>query len=75
MTTEVLEAWNAPTAEQLLQALQEALQMAKDDGFNASEVFANKRRLTLTREKLSDGSYTLNLNFFDGDTLFPPSVA
>lgn len=67
-TKEVVEAWNFNDADELMTALRLAVMLAADEGHPAFTVYAeNKRRMTLVRERLSDGSHAMNLYFFDGD--------
>lgn len=68
MEREVVNAWNFNSADELVAALGEALELAKDEGHSADTVYPeNKRRMTLVRERLSDGSHVMNLFFFDGE--------
>lgn len=70
MEREVVEAWDFDTADELLIAINQAVMLAKIEGRSADTVCAeNKRRMTLVRETLTDGSKVLNLFFFDGDRL------
>jgi len=68
MEREVIEAWNFDTAEELRDYLNQAIMLAKDEGHDADTICpGNKRRMTLVRETLTDGSHVMNLYFFDGD--------
>lgn len=65
---EVVEAWDFGNADELLIAVGQAVMLSKEDGHQADTVYTeNKRRMTLIRETLSDGSTVMNLYFFDGD--------
>ena len=67
MTKTVVEAWNFDNADELSIALNQALMLAADEGHRADVVNTeNKRRMTLVRETLTDGSHVMNLHFFDG---------
>jgi len=65
---EVVEAWTFDNADELSIALKQALMLAGEEGHKPDTVYTeNKRRMTLVRETLSDGSHVMNLYFFDGD--------
>lgn len=77
MEREVVEAWDFQTAQELQDYLNQALMLAKAEGHSADTVYAeNKRRMTLVRERLTDGSHVMNLLFFDGEAAcgFPGAV-
>lgn len=68
MTKEVVEAWDFQTAEELRDYLGQALMLAQAEGHSPDTVYpGNKRRMTLVRETLTDGSQVMNLFFFDGE--------
>jgi len=65
---EVVEAWDFDNADELSIALHQAMLLAKEEGHNPSTVNTeNKRRMTLVRERLTDGSHVMNLFFWDGE--------
>lgn len=64
---EVVEAWDVTNADELQIALKQALMLASEEGHKADTVYPNKLRMTLVRERLTDGSHVMNLHFFDGD--------
>ena len=65
---EVLGAWTFTSLDELIEALQEVADEARVEGYKTDEVYcANKRRLSLVSEPLSDGSRVLNVMFWDGE--------
>ena len=67
MSKYVVEAWNVEDAEQLMSAIGEALEIAKGEGHSPDTVYPNRRRVTLVRETLSDGSKVMKICMFDGE--------
>jgi len=68
MEREVVEAWDFQSADELVIAINQAVMLAKVEGHSADTVHVeNKRRMTLVRETLTDGSHVMNLFFFDGE--------
>ena len=64
MNTAAVATWNFNTAEELVAALEAALDAAKDEGHRSDTVYlGNVRAMTLVRETLSDGSHVMNINF------------
>ena len=66
MNKEVIATWNVNDIEGMITALQEARMIAATEGHHPSTVYSDKRRVTLVRETLTDGSHVMNLHFFDG---------
>ena len=66
MCKTVLTTWNVENMEQMMVALNEAMEDAKNLGHHASTVYPNKLRLALVEEVLRDGSTVVNLYFHDG---------
>jgi hypothetical protein len=62
----VLTTWNVENMQQMMVALSEAMEDAKNLGHHPSTVYPNKLRLALVEEALSDGSTVVNLYFHDG---------
>ncbi|RUV65811.1 hypothetical protein EOA64_00245 [Mesorhizobium sp. M1A.F.Ca.IN.022.02.1.1] len=68
MNKEVVEAWEFDNADELSIAVGQAVMLANSEGHKPDTVYTeNKRRMTLVRETLSDGSTVMNLYFFDGE--------
>lgn len=65
---EVVETWDFDTADELSIAVTQAIMLAQAESHSSNTVYtSNKRRMTLVREKLTDGSHVMNLFFFDGE--------
>lgn len=61
---EAVATWSFNTAEELVAALEAALDAANDEGHADNTVLlGNVRAMTLVRETLSDGSTVMNINF------------
>lgn len=67
MSKEVVGAWNPQTLEEMRAVLLLVEEFAQSEGHHPSTVYPNKLRVTLVRETLTDGSYVMNVNFFDGE--------
>jgi len=61
-THTTLEAWSFTTANELLAALTDAIELANDNGHHPDTVYTGKGSMVLFQSTLTDGSLVMNLN-------------